>query len=105
MNVLNRINEIKNSYGWSLYKLSEESGISQSTLSNMFSRNTNPSITTLSMICDAFGITLSEFFNTENKKISIDETLLLTNYKKLSNKDRKVVLSLIDTLIKENNNS
>lgn len=45
-----------------MYKLAKLSGVSQSTLSNMFSRNNDPSISTLEDICRAFGITLSQFF-------------------------------------------
>ena len=37
-------------------------GLSQSTLANIFKRNTVPSITTLEVICKGFGITLSQFF-------------------------------------------
>lgn len=37
-------------------------GCLQSTLANIFKRNTVPSITTLEVICKGFGITLSQFF-------------------------------------------
>ena len=52
-----RITELMIRHGWSEYRLAKESGLSQSTISNMFSRNTMPSISTLEVICDAFGIT------------------------------------------------
>lgn len=48
--------------GWSIYRLSVEADLPQSTLVNMFSRETQPSIATLEAICKGFGITLSEFF-------------------------------------------
>lgn len=48
--------------GWTEYRLSKVSGLSESTLANIFKRNTMPSIPTLEAICDAFGITLSQFF-------------------------------------------
>ncbi|MEG9430211.1 MAG: helix-turn-helix transcriptional regulator, partial [Christensenellaceae bacterium] len=63
IDVLERILELKNERGWSLYKLADEAMLTQSTLSNMFTRKTMPSLYTLNQICEAFGITMSEFFN------------------------------------------
>ena len=40
----------------------ELSGLSHTTLANVFKRNTVPSISTLQAICKGFGITLSQFF-------------------------------------------
>lgn len=47
MDILDRITELREERGWSVYKLAEESGLTQSTLANMFSRKTMPSIATL----------------------------------------------------------
>ena len=48
--------------GWSEYRLAKESGLSESTLANIFKRNTVPTIETLEAVCKAFNITLSQFF-------------------------------------------
>ena len=48
--------------GWSEYRLSKESGLSESTIANIFKRNNVPTIATLEAICDGLGITLSQFF-------------------------------------------
>lgn len=98
MDILNKINELRNQKGWSIYKLSEESGITQSTLSNMFSRKTLPSLTTLKQLCDSFNISLSEFFS--DSSTSNDETFLLSNYRKLSEKDKLTIRELISILNK-----
>ena len=37
--------------GWTEYKLSKKCGLSESTLANIFRRNTTPSIATLEAIC------------------------------------------------------
>lgn len=37
-------------------------GLSESTIANIFRRNTVPSIATLETICNGFGITMSQFF-------------------------------------------
>ena len=62
VNTIERIRELLTERGWSEYRLVKESGLSQSTISNIFHRNSIPSIPTLEAICRAFGITLSEFF-------------------------------------------
>lgn len=58
-----RLKELMKERGWTEYRLAKECGLSQSTISNLFSRNTLPSIATLEIICNSFGITLSQFFS------------------------------------------
>ena len=57
-----RLQQLLRERGWTEYKLSKECGLAQSTIGNIFRRNTLPSIATLEMICKGFGITLSQFF-------------------------------------------
>lgn len=101
MEILNRINELRNKRGWSIYKLAEESGITQSTLANMFSRQTLPSLTTLKQLCDAFGITLSQFFENDSKEFSDDELLLISNYRKISSNEKEIINKLLETILNQ----
>lgn len=64
-NAQNRIRQLMNERGWTIYRLAQESGLSQTTISNIFKRNNQPSLPTVNAICDACGITLAQFF-TEN---------------------------------------
>lgn len=57
-----RIRRLMEERGWTEYRLSIASGLSQSTVANIFNRNTTPSVATLECICQAFGITLAQFF-------------------------------------------
>ena len=57
-----RIRELMAERKWSEYRLAIASGLSQSTVANIFNRNTTPSIATLESICAGFGITLAQFF-------------------------------------------
>jgi len=66
MNILLRIKELLKRRNWTIYKLSKLSGVSQSTLSNLFKRNNAPTISTLESICKTFGITLSQFFSNDD---------------------------------------
>ena len=62
MDTLSRLRQLIKERGWTEYRLSKESGLSESTVANIFKRNTMPSITTLEAICNAFNITLAQFF-------------------------------------------
>ena len=62
MDVLERLRGLLDERGWTEYRLAKECGLSESTIANIFRRNSVPSITTLESICNGFGITLSQFF-------------------------------------------
>ncbi|MBQ3077423.1 MAG: helix-turn-helix transcriptional regulator [Clostridia bacterium] len=57
-----RLLQLLQERGWTEYQLSKRCGLAQSTIGNIFRRNTVPSIATLETICRGFGITLSQFF-------------------------------------------
>jgi transcriptional regulator with XRE-family HTH domain len=73
MDVLKRIKQLQEERNWTIYKLSQVCGVSQTTLRNMFTRNTLPSIATLETICKGFGITLSQFFADGSEPVTLDE--------------------------------
>lgn len=70
MDVNGRIRQLMKERGWSEYRLAKMAGLSASTLSNLFTRNTTPSIGTLEAICKGFGITLGQFF-TEGEVVEL----------------------------------
>lgn len=94
MNTLERIRKLLNDRNWSMYKLSKASGVSQSTLSNMFSRNNDPSISTLEDICKAFGITLSQFFANEGELVVLtkEQFEMLEKWSSLSAEQKSALL-------------
>lgn len=61
--VIDLIQNLCDERSWSCYKLAKESGIAYSTLSTMFRKTNTPSVETIEKICNAFGITLSQFFS------------------------------------------
>ncbi|GHU52473.1 DNA-binding protein [Clostridia bacterium] len=66
MNTNERIRQLMDERNWTEYRLAKESKLSQSTIANLFKRNTVPSVTTLDAICGGFGITLAQFFSEGN---------------------------------------
>lgn len=100
MNSLERIKELMNQRGWSLYRLAKESGVLQSTLSNMFNRNNDPSISTLESICGGFGISLLQFFSTEENPVALSEEQLnlLGGWSRLDKTQKDAILLIIHGL-------
>lgn len=65
--VKKRILSLCKERGWAIHKLSIESGVSPSTIKSiLYDRSTSPGIVTIKMLCDGFGITITEFFDTED---------------------------------------
>ena len=62
-NAQQRIRQLMDERGWTIYRLAQESKLSQTTISNIFKRNNQPSLPTVNAICDACGITLAQFFS------------------------------------------
>ncbi len=95
MDILKKINKLRIERNWSVYRLSVESGLPQSTITNMFNRETLPSITTLEMLCQAFKISLSDFFKENADENSEAENNLLATYNSLSKEEQKLISDLI----------
>lgn len=62
MNTITRVYELLDDRALPLTKLAEMSGVAYSTIKMAESRNTQLSVDTIERICNALGITLSEFF-------------------------------------------
>ena len=61
-NILNTITAYRKERKWSLYDLAAHAELKPSTISTWYNDNAIPTIPSLVKICDAFQITLSEFF-------------------------------------------
>ena len=68
INVLERIVELREERHWTEYQLAEKSGLTQSTISSWYRKNMLPTIPSLTKICDAFGISISQFFLEDNNQ-------------------------------------
>lgn len=102
MDTHERLRQLLNERGWSEYKLAKRCGLSESTVANIFRRNTVPSIATLETICSGFGITMSQFF-AEGDMIAITPELkeLFENWVNLTPEQKKAA----NQMLKAMNNS
>lgn len=102
MNVVEKIDLLRKERGWSVNNLAMEAMLTQSTLNNLYSRNTEPKLSTLRAICSAFGITLAEFFADEKEKDGLERTELERELseraKELSDAQLKALLALVQTM-------
>lgn len=96
INTQERIRQMMDERGWSEYRLAKECGVSQSTISNIFNRNYQPSLASLEIICKSFGITLSQFF-ADGCMVELDEEQyeFFKRWKFLSPEQKQLVSELI----------
>lgn len=95
-----RIRELMAERKWSEYRLAIASGLSQSTVANIFNRNTTPSIATLESICAGFGITLAQFFaEGDMVELTEEQKEMFVAWSSLS-KDQKDVLRQLVLVMK-----
>lgn len=98
--VLERIDELCDKEGWSHYILAKRSGISQSTISNMFSRTNQPTFTTVNRICDAFGITMAQFFDSgQHLDLNAEQEEILRMFDAMPAQKRELVKAFMNGLI------
>lgn len=103
IDINNRIRQLCDARGWTIYRLAKESGITYSTLCTMLTKNNLPSILTLSKICSGFGITMSDFFDDGSSCVFLmpEEQDLLTQWKSLSTESRISAKKYIQFLLME----
>ena len=91
-----RIKELMAERNWSEYRLAIASGLSQSTVANIFNRNTTPSVATLESICAGFGITLAQFFAEGNMvELTEEQKEMFSAWSSLTLAQKEVLSQLI----------
>jgi transcriptional regulator with XRE-family HTH domain len=101
MDILNNITKLREERHWTEYQLAERSGLTQSTISSWYRKNMLPSITSLSKICDAFGITISQFFfddDDSNRILNKKQQQLIEYASKLTPEQYDALLLFLQTL-------
>ncbi len=100
IDVLERIVYYRSQKGWSEYQLAEESGLTQSTISSWYRKNMIPSIASLEKVCNAFGITLSQFFSEEGENFSLTgrQKELLKEAGHLTDEQQSALIAFFRTL-------
>lgn len=102
MDILKRLQQLLKERNWSVYRLAVKCDMPQSTINNIFMRNTIPSIPTLEIICKGFGITLSQFF-AEHEMVELTPELkdLFDGWLTLTPEQKEAVTRLVHTMNKD----
>lgn len=101
--VIHRIKQLCDARSWTIYRLAKESGITYSTLSTLINKENMPSISTLSKLCDGFGISLSQFFDKDDVRalLSADDQHHLEKWNRLSGENKRNLERFIDYLLSQ----
>ena len=103
-NILNTITAYRKERNWSLYDLAAHSEMKLTTISTWYNENAIPSIPSLVKICDAFQITLSEFFaKAEGSKstpvvLTPQQMQVIEKWSILRPDQQEAVLNLLNTI-------
>ena len=100
MEVGKRITYFRTAKNYSVNKLANLSGISQSYLRDIELGNKNPTVEILSILCNTLEISLQDFFN-ENERDSISKDPLMYKIYQLNSVQRTALMNFLDTMIKE----
>ncbi len=101
IDVLERITKMREERHWTEYQLAEKAGLTQSTISSWYRKNILPTIPSLMKICNAFGISLAQFFLDDKEQpilLTEKQLNLLSVTAKLSSEQYNSLLHFLDTL-------
>lgn len=100
MDAQKRIKQLMEERGWTDYRLAKEAKLSHSTVINMFNRNNAPTLPTLGAVCEAFGITLAQFFSDDDEpfKLTDEQQVLFARWSSLTDKQKQLLLDLMSTM-------
>lgn len=102
MDILQKITTMRLEKGWTEYELAERSELTQSTISSWYRKKLIPSIPSLEHICNAFGISLSQFFLDDNcysEKITKEQVDILKRWNRLTKEQQKRLADFLDSIV------
>ena len=100
MDIGNRIKHFREQKNYTINKLANKAGVSQSYLRDVELENKNPTLSFLSLICDALDISLKDFFSDESET-SIQSDPVVQAVYKLSPQQKATLLEFLNTIKSE----
>lgn len=95
-----KINRLCEKHHMTQYELAKRAGMTQSSVSNLMSRGTVPTLGTLEKICKGFGITLAQFFTEEGvfPDLSEEQQEMLNAWETLSTKEKATLMKILESI-------
>lgn len=92
-----RVEKLRKEKGMTVNELSTKAGISHSTLNAWKVRGTMPKLEVLEGLCDALNVPLpSLLYDVYADQLTGEEIALLSKWKKIDEKQKKVVFDMLD---------
>ena len=100
MQIGDRLKQYRKAKGYSIYKLSLLTDISQNHISAIENNKRQATVDTLQRLIAPLGISLSELFNTDSEISYLTETerTLLENYRTMTDENAELFLKLSNSL-------
>lgn len=104
MDAKEKIDKLRLERGWTLYKLSKELNISNTTVYSWYNeRKYNPSRDTIAEACRVFGLTQTEFYSDiDGNETNAKEVVLIELFRSLSNTRQEQMIEIMKIFAKEN---
>jgi len=97
---IKRIGELRDARCWTNNRMAMEAGIGASTVLNWYKSNAVPNANAIKALCDAFGISVAEFYNTDVKPVSLSDVQkeFLAEFDCLNKDEKRSLLDFLKTL-------
>ncbi len=90
--------------GWTKYELTNQTALSSGTIYEWYNNHFAPSLKNIQTICEAFGISLSEFFSTtKEEQLGAYEDKLFALCSQMTDAQKESLLIIAQTLLNGGN--
>ena len=99
--IMARVKQLMEERNWTQYELVKRSGIAKSTVNTWWNTNSAPGISSIEAMCKAFGISLAQFFTTDNDEVCFPTTYqknLMSVSDRLNDKQKGTLIDFIESL-------
>ena len=97
-----RIAELCQKRGYTKYRLAQLTGITQTALGNILNQKSMPTMANLERICDAFEVTIAQFFSEEGRRLNLtdEQKEILDIWDSMEEKEREIFMTFIRSMKK-----
>ncbi|MCI8733410.1 MAG: helix-turn-helix transcriptional regulator [Clostridia bacterium] len=95
-----KVDLLRTAKNWTIYELAQRAGVASNTIYNWRDRGSSPSLSLLSAVCDAFGISVIAFLLDENELTALtkEQTELVNLWNTLSVAQKKSIINLMKSM-------